>query len=134
MPIRSLNKKPSSSAIKLARQKKNRRNSHLVRAVVAVGYAVALVRLEDAHLLVGAGELGAQAGDGRAVHLVLLVEAVVVAVADPGLGYAVTGPRTGELEVRAGLGGAKVTLVRAVAAVVLRVALPVGRDASGGQN
>ena len=36
-----------------------------------------------------------------------------------------SGPGTSELEVRAGLGSAEFTLVRAVATVVLRVALPV---------
>ena len=84
----------------------------------------------NALLAVGALELLRRAGYRRTALLVLVVEAVVVTVTDPRLRNAVTRARTRELEVGARPLGAKVALVAAVAAVVLRVALPRRRDAS----
>ena len=101
----------------------------LVASVVAVGDAVALVRLVDALLAVGTLDLLAGAADRRTALLVLVVETVVVAVADPTLRDAVARARARELEVGARPLGARVALVAAVAAVVLRVALPRHRDA-----
>jgi hypothetical protein len=79
------------------------RAAKLVAAVVAVGDAVALVRLVDALFEVGALKLGRGAGLRRTALLVGVVETVIVTVADPGLGNAVTGALAGELEVGAGL-------------------------------
>ena len=107
-----------------------RRASDLIASVVAVGDSVAFVRLVDALLAAGAFQLLCGAGDGRTALLVFVVEAVVVAVADPRLRNAVAGSRTGELEVGAGAFGAKVSFIASVAAVVLRVALPGGRNAA----
>ena len=50
--------------------------AELVAGVVAVGDAIALVRLVDALVLAVAFELGGGAGDGRAVLLVRVVKAV----------------------------------------------------------
>lgn len=60
----------------------------------------------------------------------LLIEAIVVAIADPRLGDAMTRPRTSELEVRASLFSTEVALVRSIAAIVLRIALPDVGNAS----
>ena len=82
--------------------------AQFVRAVIAIGNPVALVRLVHALLEIGALELGRGAGLGRTALLVRVVEAVIVAVADPGLGNAVAGALAGELEVGARLLGAGV--------------------------
>lgn len=105
------------------------RTAQLFTAIQTVGNAVALVRLVDALLQVGALELVGGAGDGRAALFVFVVPAVVIAVAHPRLRHAVS-RRTAELVGRAGLLLAEVALVAVVLAVVLQVALPRLRDAA----
>lgn len=71
--------------------------SEFVAAVVAVQYAVTLVRFLYALSEVGAFELGRRTRDRRTTFFVLVIETVVVAVAHPRLRDAVTGPGTREL-------------------------------------
>lgn len=104
--------------------------TQFIAAIITIRYAIAFVGLLDALPQIGALELIGQATDRWAILLVLLVKAIIIPIADPTLRYAVTRSRAGELEIGAGLLRTEVSLIAAVATIVLAVASPHAGNAA----